>query len=49
VGTTEILARHVVETTYESLPAEVVRTAKEPALRDLSPCSTAAAERLEPR
>ena len=29
MGTTEILARHVVETTYESLPAEVVRAAKD--------------------
>ena len=32
MGTTEILARHVVETTYESLetlPADVVRAAKD--------------------
>jgi 2-methylcitrate dehydratase PrpD len=29
VGTTEILARHIVETTYDSLPAEVVRAAKD--------------------
>ncbi len=29
MGTTEILARHVVETTYESLPAEVGRAAKD--------------------
>jgi 2-methylcitrate dehydratase PrpD len=29
MGTTEILARHIVETTYESLPAEVVRAAKD--------------------
>ena len=29
MGTTEILARHIVETTYDSLPAEVVRAAKD--------------------
>ena len=29
MGTTEILARHVVETSYDSLPAEVVRAAKD--------------------
>src|SRR5262245_1134469 len=29
MGTTEILARCIVETTYESLPAEVVRAAKD--------------------
>ena len=29
MGTTEILARHIVETTYGSLPAEVVRAAKD--------------------
>ena len=29
MGTTEVLAHHIVETTYDSLPAEVVRAAKE--------------------
>jgi len=29
MGTTEILARHIVETTYDALPAEVVRAAKD--------------------
>lgn len=29
MGTTEVLARHIVETTYDSLPAEVVRAAKD--------------------
>lgn len=29
MGTTEILARHVVETTYDALPSEVVRAAKD--------------------
>ncbi len=29
MGTTEILARHIVETTYDSLPTEVVQAAKD--------------------
>jgi hypothetical protein len=29
MGTTEILARHIVETTYDSLTPEVVRAAKD--------------------
>jgi aconitate decarboxylase len=29
MGTTEVLAHHIVETTYDSLPAEVVRAAKD--------------------
>src|SRR5262249_36558960 len=29
MGTTEILARHIVETTYDALPADVVRAAKD--------------------
>jgi len=29
MGTTEILARHIVETTHDALPADVVRAAKD--------------------